>query len=192
MSARLAPHGTGRRYRQRCRCLKCRAASADERRRQRDAIRAGAGPAHVPAELARERILELIAGGLRPREIAIAAKLSDRTVYEILDDGHPLVHRDTLAALRMIDPLSPGDLPSVSMHRVRVLLEELDRAGIRKTDVARALGYQKGSKYPRLPWTANRQRHVRRHTWTRLVTLYRLAAARGLVSVDALEEVGAL
>lgn len=149
MTDRIPPHGTFGRYQgprrhnrwQPCRCDLCRAAAF--RKSKEQALRRLRGiPAFVDRTPVAGHVYQLLDAGWDRSEIADAARISRKTVYNVLDSDLRTVRATTAAALLK---LRPEDAPSLrpalgAMRRVRALSAmgwtlrwTAERAGISET-----------------------------------------------------------
>lgn len=116
MPDRIPPHGTYGRYQgprrhnrwQPCRCDLCRAA-ATRQAKARELRRLRGIPSYVDRAPVAAHVQKLLAAGWDKTEIADAAKVSRRTVYNVLHSDLRTVQAATAAALVT---LRPEDAPS--------------------------------------------------------------------------------
>jgi hypothetical protein len=135
------PHGEMRTYRRGCRCLPCKAASANYKRDRRS-ICLFPDPAELlPAAGAELYLAELRARGVGYRQAAQLAGLSDRFILDVRAGKVPTLRADTLTRILAIRPaLAHGQ--HVMGWRTARLINSLEREGYTRGRIARALGRQ--------------------------------------------------
>lgn len=161
------PHGTRGRYRQGCRCMPCRAASAADRQARRSAQ---AWPI-VEADAAREYLLTLQRRGIGAPQAAKLAGVSEHEIRAIRSGERRRIRRTTADRVLAVRPvLAFGQrVPSWPTRR---LLQVLLREGYTRRELAQRLGLN------RLPLSRHDE-HTTVETALRVQAFYRRVTADG-------------
>lgn len=133
-------HGTRARYNAaRCRCFKCRRASA---RYESERVARGVFNGLVPASAARAHILALSAQGVGYKSVADAASVARSVVAKVRSGERTQVRAQTAQRILAVDAGAAADGALVDATETQALLSKLIAEGHRKTKIAALLGYQ--------------------------------------------------
>jgi hypothetical protein len=138
---RLA-HGVRGRYVAGCRCMLCRAANSRyccEAQRRRDA---GDGGEIIPADAARQHLLELARSGVGYKAVASACDVADSILFAIRSGSRKRIRKTTEARILAVDRAAIADGARVPAAATWRLLNELIQAGYTKRQLAQWLGAQ--------------------------------------------------
>jgi transposase-like protein len=176
-STNRRPHGLPARYRDGCRCDRCRLAYGRHRadrdrlnarlRPELDALRASRGLSHAQlyALIAKQYLLELQSGGLGLRQVARLSGVSRDTLRRIRTGEARSIRVGTVHAICGVRPtLAPG--VRVSSRQMRRRLRSLLSYGYSRHEIARLVGLGR----------LRRRAAVRAKTAARVEALYKWAA----------------
>lgn len=135
------PHGVRLRYMAGCRCDACRRANSTYENERQKARRAGDWNGIVPADRARDHMLDLSRKGVGRRTIQACTDIADTVLQEIRTGRKQRIRARTERLILGVTKAMAADHALISArrsnHRIRLLLEE----GYTEKHLAKRLGY---------------------------------------------------
>jgi len=179
-SCAIKPHGWRARYMAGCRCLPCRAAHARYNTECERRVKGGITNKIVPANRAREHLLQLSKLGVGRRAVRAATDVAESILHQIAKGRRLQIREETERRILAVDESARADHSLVDAAPTWKLLDELLARGYSRTQIARWLGSK--SKTPALQLSRGK---ILARQAVRVQRLYRKVQA-GLLRRDTL------
>lgn len=139
-SCATKPHGQRARYMAGCRCLLCRAAHARYNADCERRVRSGITNKIVPADRAREHLLQLSKLCIGRRAVRAATDIAESILQQIAQGKRLRIRQETERRILAVDRSARSDHSLVDAAPSWKILDELIERGYSKAQIARWLG----------------------------------------------------
>lgn len=160
--AQYLEHGKRSKYIAGCHCNRCTKANREYERKQRRLRCTGRSNPLVDAGPAREHLATLAAAGVGYKSAAIAAGLSQSTVFGIKRGARRFVSARNLARILAVTDEMRGDHALVDAAPTWRRIDRLVEAGYTKAQLAEWMGVGRSIQFPKAQITAKTELRVRR------------------------------